>query len=219
MKAAPRLATGLGVDRRARRRRRFNPRSRRSTGWRRSRANSAPSESTRSRRAPCAKRRTRAPSWRSVQRTTGLRVRVLDGDEEARLSFRSAVAHFDMGVGRTVVVDIGGGSLELALERRGRDRASELTAVRRDSIDRRVLQRRRHAEARSQTAARGVAREFATEFRSAIGAARRSSDRAERSRTSRASTSHVRAFSRRDPFTTRTFRTRISSIFSTCSPT
>ena len=54
-----------------------------------------------------------------VHRTTGLRVRVLDGDEEARLSFRSAVAHFDMGVGRTVVVDIGGGSLELALSAEG----------------------------------------------------------------------------------------------------
>lgn len=54
-----------------------------------------------------------------IQRATGLRVRVLDGDEEARLSFRSAVAHFDMGVGRTVVVDIGGGSLELALSAEG----------------------------------------------------------------------------------------------------
>jgi exopolyphosphatase/guanosine-5'-triphosphate,3'-diphosphate pyrophosphatase len=54
-----------------------------------------------------------------VHRVTGLRVRVLDGDEEARLSFRSAVAHFDMGVGRTVVVDIGGGSLELALSAEG----------------------------------------------------------------------------------------------------
>jgi exopolyphosphatase/guanosine-5'-triphosphate,3'-diphosphate pyrophosphatase len=54
-----------------------------------------------------------------IQRRTGLRVRVLDGDEEARLSFRSAVAHFDMGVGRTVVVDIGGGSLELALSAEG----------------------------------------------------------------------------------------------------
>jgi exopolyphosphatase/guanosine-5'-triphosphate,3'-diphosphate pyrophosphatase len=32
---------------------------------------------------------------------------------------RSAVAHFDMGVGRTVVVDIGGGSLELALTAEG----------------------------------------------------------------------------------------------------
>src|SRR3954471_19538847 len=54
-----------------------------------------------------------------ILRETGLRVRVLDGDEEARLSFRSAVAHFDMGVGRTVVVDIGGGSLELALSAEG----------------------------------------------------------------------------------------------------
>jgi exopolyphosphatase/guanosine-5'-triphosphate,3'-diphosphate pyrophosphatase len=54
-----------------------------------------------------------------IQRTTGLKVRVLSGDEEARLSFRSAVAHFDMGVGRTVVMDIGGGSLELALTAEG----------------------------------------------------------------------------------------------------
>src|ERR1700750_390801 len=55
----------------------------------------------------------------SIQRRTGLRVRVLDGEEEARLSFRSAVAHFDMGVGRSVVMDIGGGSLELALAAEG----------------------------------------------------------------------------------------------------
>src|SRR5262245_31304223 len=54
-----------------------------------------------------------------ITRTTGLKVRVLDGDEEARLSFRSAVAHFDMGVGRTVVMDIGGGSLEIALSAEG----------------------------------------------------------------------------------------------------
>jgi exopolyphosphatase/guanosine-5'-triphosphate,3'-diphosphate pyrophosphatase len=54
-----------------------------------------------------------------IQRVTGLRVRVLDGPEEARLSFRSAVAHFDMGVGRTVVLDIGGGSAELALSAEG----------------------------------------------------------------------------------------------------
>ena len=50
---------------------------------------------------------------------TGLKVRVLDGEEEARLSFRSALAHFDLGVGRTVVMDIGGGSLELALSADG----------------------------------------------------------------------------------------------------
>ncbi|MBA3890739.1 MAG: Ppx/GppA family phosphatase [Gemmatimonadaceae bacterium] len=49
-----------------------------------------------------------------VRRETGLQARVIDGAEEARLSFRSALAHFDLGTGRTVVMDIGGGSLELA---------------------------------------------------------------------------------------------------------
>jgi exopolyphosphatase/guanosine-5'-triphosphate,3'-diphosphate pyrophosphatase len=55
----------------------------------------------------------------AIQRAAGLKVRVVEGDEEARLSFRSAVAHFDLGVGRTVVLDIGGGSLELALSAEG----------------------------------------------------------------------------------------------------
>jgi exopolyphosphatase/guanosine-5'-triphosphate,3'-diphosphate pyrophosphatase len=55
----------------------------------------------------------------AVSKASGLKVRVLDGEEEARLSFGSAVAHFDMGTGRTVVADIGGGSLELALSAEG----------------------------------------------------------------------------------------------------
>ncbi|MDX2185223.1 MAG: Ppx/GppA phosphatase family protein [Gemmatimonadaceae bacterium] len=50
-----------------------------------------------------------------VRRQTGLRPRVLSGSEEARLAFLSALAHFDLGTGRAVVMDIGGGSLELAL--------------------------------------------------------------------------------------------------------
>lgn len=50
-----------------------------------------------------------------VRKEAGLRVRLLDGEEEARLAFRSALAHFELGVGRSVVMDIGGGSLELAL--------------------------------------------------------------------------------------------------------
>jgi len=54
-----------------------------------------------------------------VRAETGLAVRVLRGDDEARLSFRSALAHFDLGVGRAVVMDIGGGSLELALSADG----------------------------------------------------------------------------------------------------
>ena len=33
----------------------------------------------------------------------------------ARLSYRSALAHFELGNSRTAVVDLGGGSLELAL--------------------------------------------------------------------------------------------------------
>jgi exopolyphosphatase/guanosine-5'-triphosphate,3'-diphosphate pyrophosphatase len=54
-----------------------------------------------------------------VKQETGLAVRVLSGNEEALLSFRSAMAHFDIGVGRTAVVDIGGGSLEVALSAGG----------------------------------------------------------------------------------------------------
>jgi exopolyphosphatase/guanosine-5'-triphosphate,3'-diphosphate pyrophosphatase len=54
-----------------------------------------------------------------VKREAKLDVRVLDGEGEARLSFRSALAHFDLGQGRTVVMDIGGGSLELALSAEG----------------------------------------------------------------------------------------------------
>lgn len=54
-----------------------------------------------------------------VKQVTGLKLRVLNGEDEARLSFRSALAHFDLGRGRTVVLDIGGGSLELALAAEG----------------------------------------------------------------------------------------------------
>jgi exopolyphosphatase/guanosine-5'-triphosphate,3'-diphosphate pyrophosphatase len=54
-----------------------------------------------------------------VRRETGLKVKVLAGEDEARLSFRSALAHFDLAVGRAVVMDIGGGSLELAMSADG----------------------------------------------------------------------------------------------------
>ncbi|MCC7195482.1 MAG: Ppx/GppA family phosphatase [Gemmatimonadaceae bacterium] len=55
----------------------------------------------------------------AVRAETGLKVRILAGAEEARLAYRSALAHFEMGKGRAVVVDIGGGSLELALAAEG----------------------------------------------------------------------------------------------------
>lgn len=50
---------------------------------------------------------------------TGVPVRVLSGDEEALISFRSALAHFELGAGRSLVMDIGGGSLELVLAKDG----------------------------------------------------------------------------------------------------
>ncbi|MDB4913682.1 MAG: hypothetical protein JWM95_1326, partial [Gemmatimonadetes bacterium] len=50
-----------------------------------------------------------------VRQEAGIQVRIIDGADEARLSYLSALAHFDLGAGRTVVMDIGGGSLELAM--------------------------------------------------------------------------------------------------------
>ncbi len=54
-----------------------------------------------------------------VLNATGQSVRILSGEEEALLCYRSALAHFELGAGRTVVMDIGGGSLELVLAKDG----------------------------------------------------------------------------------------------------
>ncbi|MEO8580046.1 MAG: Ppx/GppA phosphatase family protein [Gemmatimonadales bacterium] len=54
-----------------------------------------------------------------VRAETGLKAKVLRGDDEARLAFRSALAHFDLAAGRAIVMDIGGGSLELTLSADG----------------------------------------------------------------------------------------------------
>ena len=54
-----------------------------------------------------------------VKQATGLKLRVISGEDEARLSFRSALAHFDLGAGRSVIMDIGGGSFQLALAAEG----------------------------------------------------------------------------------------------------
>jgi exopolyphosphatase/guanosine-5'-triphosphate,3'-diphosphate pyrophosphatase len=54
-----------------------------------------------------------------VREETGLKVRVINGEAEARLSFRSALAHFELATARAVVMDIGGGSLELVLSADG----------------------------------------------------------------------------------------------------
>jgi exopolyphosphatase/guanosine-5'-triphosphate,3'-diphosphate pyrophosphatase len=54
-----------------------------------------------------------------VKQATGLRLRVVSGEDEARMSFRSALAHFDLKTGRSVIMDIGGGSMQLSLAAEG----------------------------------------------------------------------------------------------------
>lgn len=50
-----------------------------------------------------------------IERDTGIRARVITGAEEARLIHQAAVYGVDVGSGRAVVVDIGGGSVEITL--------------------------------------------------------------------------------------------------------
>ena len=50
-----------------------------------------------------------------VERETGIRPRVIPGSEEARLIHQAAVYGVDVGSARAVVIDIGGGSVEITL--------------------------------------------------------------------------------------------------------
>ena len=50
-----------------------------------------------------------------VRRRCGLRVEVITGEEEAQLTLRSALHHFDLAGRSVAVVDIGGGSMEVTL--------------------------------------------------------------------------------------------------------
>lgn len=50
---------------------------------------------------------------RRVKAEVGLDLRIIDAETEAALSYRSVAHHFPLEGGRTVVADIGGGSLEL----------------------------------------------------------------------------------------------------------
>jgi exopolyphosphatase/guanosine-5'-triphosphate,3'-diphosphate pyrophosphatase len=50
-----------------------------------------------------------------VRRDTGIRVRVISGAEEARLIHRAAGYGVDMSEGASIVIDIGGGSVEITL--------------------------------------------------------------------------------------------------------
>ncbi len=48
-----------------------------------------------------------------VKKETGIAIEVVDGETEANLSFRSVAHHFSLTSGRVLIVDLGGGSLEL----------------------------------------------------------------------------------------------------------
>src|SRR5687768_3811321 len=50
-----------------------------------------------------------------ILRDTGIRARVIAGPEEARLIHQAAMYGVDVGSGRAVVIDIGGGSVEITL--------------------------------------------------------------------------------------------------------
>jgi exopolyphosphatase / guanosine-5'-triphosphate,3'-diphosphate pyrophosphatase len=50
-----------------------------------------------------------------IERQTGIRPRVISGTEEARLIHQAAVYGVDVGSARAVVIDVGGGSVEITL--------------------------------------------------------------------------------------------------------
>ncbi|NGY64318.1 hypothetical protein G7043_35930 [Lentzea sp. NEAU-D13] len=58
-----------------------------------------------------------------IQRTIGIRPQFLAGEEEARLTYLAAHRWYGWSVGRLLLLDIGGGSMEIAL---GRDADPEL---------------------------------------------------------------------------------------------
>jgi exopolyphosphatase/guanosine-5'-triphosphate,3'-diphosphate pyrophosphatase len=55
------------------------------------------------------------PFLKRIERETGIRPLVITGAEEARLIHQAAVYGVDVGSGRAVVIDIGGGSVEITL--------------------------------------------------------------------------------------------------------
>jgi exopolyphosphatase/guanosine-5'-triphosphate,3'-diphosphate pyrophosphatase len=57
-----------------------------------------------------------------LETAVGLEVRFIDGREEARLTFAGVRASVALGPGSTLLLDLGGGSLEVALAREGRSR-------------------------------------------------------------------------------------------------
>ncbi|MBC6448721.1 Ppx/GppA phosphatase family protein [Actinokineospora xionganensis] len=59
----------------------------------------------------------------AIERRTGLRVQFLSGEDEARLTYHAAHRWYGWSAGRLLLLDIGGGSMEIVL---GRDAEPEL---------------------------------------------------------------------------------------------
>ena len=71
--------------------------------------------SSRSRPRPSGRPRTARRSWPGSDAQTGAQINVMTGDlEEARLTFLAARRWFGWSSGRLLIIDIGGGSLEVA---------------------------------------------------------------------------------------------------------
>ncbi len=67
-----------------------------------------------------ARRAMNAQTWFArVQRKLGLRVKIISGEEEARLTWLGALRELDVPEGPVLVVDLGGGSTELVLGEQG----------------------------------------------------------------------------------------------------
>ena len=77
-----------------------------------------------------------------VERQTGIRIRVISGTEEARLIHLAAGYGVDVGGKTAVVIDIGGGSVEITLGHRDAPDARQELQARRHPPDRTVRQER-----------------------------------------------------------------------------
>jgi exopolyphosphatase/guanosine-5'-triphosphate,3'-diphosphate pyrophosphatase len=68
-----------------------------------------------------ARRATNAPAWfAEIRGRTGLHIRILSGDEEARMTYLGAVSDLDDETRSIVTVDLGGGSTEIGVGVGGR---------------------------------------------------------------------------------------------------
>ncbi len=87
-----------------------------------------------------------------VARRTGIQIRVISGTEEARLIHLAAVYGVHMGGSPAVVIDIGGGSIEVTLGTASHLSHAPQLQARRDPADR-ALRADRPAVARATSAA------------------------------------------------------------------